>query len=339
MGHPVVGGPWGTDGEDAAAEAGLRTADAFVDPVTGAKPGGQLWLYDPGAFDGDGRVAIAVGDLDTAEDIAVRVPGITNDGGDAATLTDEASRVYESAVYNGDGSSVASMMWLGYDAPDAFYDGATLTEGRAEDGGGRFADAIDGLRASRPYDEAHLTAIGHSYGSTTVAKAATEHDMDVDDIVLVGSPGAGGGVEHASELGVGADHVWVGRNSEDLVAALGDQGSVGGRTVFGAGLGNDPSEDDFGAQRFEAEDTTRSGWYPGVGQHGNYFNPDTESLHTITAVGEGPGRRSDQGGGCPPAAGRRASQPGLGGYRSCGTPPTTSLEYRGGGKLMGGRPH
>jgi hypothetical protein len=272
-----------------AADAALRTAEGYVDPTTGEQPGGQLWLYDPSAFDGDGRIAVAVGDLDTADDVAVRVPGITNDGRDASKLTQEAINVYQSAVYRGDGSTVASMMWLGYDAPDAFYDAATLTEGRAEDGGGRFADAIDGLRASRPYDTAHLTVIGHSYGSTTVAHAATDRHIDVDDIVLVGSPGAGGGVDHASELGVGADHVWVGRNSEDLVAALGDHGWVGGHTLFGAGLGNDPSEDDFGAHRFEAEDVTRSGWHRGVGQHGNYFNVDTESLYNIGRVVDGHG--------------------------------------------------
>ncbi len=272
-----------------AADAALRTAEGYVDPTTGEQPGGQLWLYDPSAFDGDGRVAVAVGDLDTADDVAVRVPGITNDGRDAPKLTQEAINVYQSAVYRGDGSSVASMMWLGYDAPDAFYDSATLTEGRAEDGGGRFADAIDGLRASRPYDAAHLTAIGHSYGSTTVAHAATDHHIEVDDVVLVGSPGAGGGVDHASELGVGADHVWVGRNSEDLVAALGDHGWVGGHTLGGAGLGNDPSEDDFGAHRFQAEDVTRSGWHRGVGQHGNYFNVDTESLYNIGRVVDGHG--------------------------------------------------
>ncbi len=272
-----------------AAESAVRIADGYVDPTTGETPGGQLWLYDPGAFDGDGRIAVAVGDLDTADDVAVRVPGITNDGQDAPTLTQEAINVFQSATYRGDGSSVASMMWLGYDAPDAFYDTATLTEGRAEDGGERFADAIDGLRASRPYDAAHLTAIGHSYGSTTVAHAATDHHVAVDDIVLVGSPGAGGGVDHASELGVGSDHVWVGRNSEDLVAALGDHGWVGAHTLGGAGLGNDPSEDDFGAHRFEAEDVTRSGWHRGIGQHGNYFNVDTESLFNIGRVVDGHG--------------------------------------------------
>jgi hypothetical protein len=81
----------------------------------------------------------------------------------------------------------------------------------------------------------------------------------------------------------------VGRNSEDLVAALGDHGWVGGHTLFGAGLGNDPSEDDFGAHRFEAEDVTRSGWHRGVGQHGNYFNVDTESLYNIGRVVDGHG--------------------------------------------------
>jgi pimeloyl-ACP methyl ester carboxylesterase len=181
------------------------------------------------------------------------------------------------------------MMWLGYDAPDSFYDTATLTEGRAEDGGGRFADTIDGLRASRPYDSAHVTAIGHSYGSTTVAHAATDHHIDVDDVVLVGSPGAGGGTDNAGDLGIGSDHVWVGRNSEDLVATLGDHGWVNPGNLTGVGLGNDPSEDDFGANRFQAEDIDRSGWHRGVGQHGNYFRSDSESLYNIGRVVDGQG--------------------------------------------------
>jgi len=77
--------------------------------------------------------------------------------GEHATLATTIKRVYQSARYRGDGSSVASMMWLGYDAPDSFADTPTLTESRAEDGGGRFSDTIDGLRASRPGDDAHIT--------------------------------------------------------------------------------------------------------------------------------------------------------------------------------------
>ena len=146
------------------------------------------------------------------------------------------------------------MMWLGYDAPDAFYDSATLTEGRAEDGGERFADAIDGLRASRPYDAAHLTAIGHSYGSTTVAHAATDHHIDVDDIVLVGSPGAGGGVDHA-ERPRRRRRPRLGRPQQRGPGRRPRRPRLGRWAhALRRGLGNDPSEDDFGAHRFEAED-------------------------------------------------------------------------------------
>lgn len=97
-----------------AAEKALNFADDYVDPtVPSEKPGGQLYMFDPAAFDGDGKIGIAVGNLDTAKDVVVRVPGITSDGLDAVDLTHDAANVYQSARYNGDGSSVASMMWLG----------------------------------------------------------------------------------------------------------------------------------------------------------------------------------------------------------------------------------
>ena len=40
----------------------------------------------------------------------------------------------EATRYNGDGSSVPTILWLGYDAPTGAFDGATLTAGRAEPG-------------------------------------------------------------------------------------------------------------------------------------------------------------------------------------------------------------
>ena len=48
-------------------------------------------------------------------------------------------------------------------------------------------------------------------------------------------------------------------------------------------------EDDFGANRFQAEDIDRSGWHRGSGQHGNYFRPDSESLYNIGRVVDGQG--------------------------------------------------
>jgi uncharacterized protein YukE len=269
------------------AQQALEAATSYVDPLTGAKPGGQLWLYDPRAFDGDGRVAVSVGDLDTADDVAVFTPGINTDMADTASYARKMTNLYESARYNGDGSAVATMFWLGYDAPDGPTDTATLTEGRAEDGGRQLADAIDGLRASRPDDPAHLTAIGHSYGSTTTSYAVKEHRLDVDDVALIGSPGAGP-ADDAASFGIGRDHVYVGRDSRDLVATLGDEGWVG---KGGLGLGQDPSSEDFGATRFEAESLDRS-WHRNTGDaHGSYLDPDSESLYNLGLIVDGHGDR------------------------------------------------
>ncbi|NYE35863.1 pimeloyl-ACP methyl ester carboxylesterase [Nocardioides cavernae] len=265
------------------ARDSLANADAYTDPLDpGVHPGGQLWLYDPAAYDGDGRVAVAVGDLDTATDVAVMTPGINTDMSDTTYYTDRMMNLYESTRYNGDGSSVATMYWLGYDAPHGPTDLATLTEGRAEEGGRNLADAIDGLRASRPDDPAHLTAIGHSYGSTTTAYATHGNDA-VDDVVLIGSPGAGP-ADTAADLGQG--NVYVGRDSRDFVAVLGDEGWIG---KFGLGLGTDPSSEDFEATRFEAEDVDRS-WIRNTGDaHSSYFDNDSESLYNIGRIVDGHG--------------------------------------------------
>ncbi|WP_181309524.1 alpha/beta hydrolase [Nocardioides campestrisoli] len=266
-------------------EKALSSAEEYEDPLGDGKPGAQLWLYDPTAFDGDGRVAVAVGDLDTARDVAVFTPGITTDMSKVGGYTGQMYNLYESTRYNGDGSSVATMFWLGYDAPDGPIDPATATEGRAEDGGRRLADAVDGLRASRGDDPAHLTAIGHSYGSTTTSYATGEFDLAADDVVLVGSPGAGP-ADDAGDFSVGRDHVFVGRDSRDIVAVLGDEGWMG---KGGIGLGRDPSSDDFGAVRFEAERVDREDIRNWDAAHSNYLSVDTESLYNIGLIVDGHG--------------------------------------------------
>jgi pimeloyl-ACP methyl ester carboxylesterase len=204
---------------------------------------------------------------------------------DTTRYAGQMTSLHESARFNGDGSSVATMFWLGYNAPHGPTDTATATESRAAEGGEQLADAVDGLRASRQGDPAHLTAIGHSYGSTTTSYGAAEYGLEVDDVVLLGSPGAGP-ADHASDFGVGADHVYVGRDSRDFVATLGDEGAVG---KGGVGPGTDLSSDDFGAKRFEAENVNRS-WHLNAGEaHGSYLEADTESLYNLGKVVDGHG--------------------------------------------------
>lgn len=278
------------------AEQALHHVREADDPLTGAPLDPHLYLYDPTAFDGDGAVAISVGDLSAADDVAVVVPGLGSDAGSADYQADRAVDVYQSARFLGHGGSVATMAWIGYDAPDNLpwdgsgWDGAGVVgESMATSGGNRLADLVDGLRASDDGSAAHLTVIGHSYGSTTLGHAAHDHALAVDDLVLVGSPGAGGDTHHAEDLGIGPHHVWAGANSRDPIANLGNHGWLSLATLGGGGLGDDPVEDDFGAVRFEAESTTRVDGHGlgSLGDHGKYFDPDTESLYNISQVVDG----------------------------------------------------
>lgn len=274
---------------EAAADA-RREIEGRVDPVTGLPIDTQLYVYDPTAFGGDGAVAIVAGDVDTADNVAVITPGLGTDGESAPYQADRAATVYESSRFLDPGATNATMFWIGYDAPDntpwsgeGFDAAGVSNEAAASAGGARLADLVDGLRASRDGDPAHVTAVGHSYGSTTTGHAANDHGLDVDDLVFVGSPGVGGDTNNAGDTGVDPDHVWAGANSRDPVTYLANHGWFHGETVLGAGLGDDPAEDDFGANRFQAEDPSR-GDLPAFGQHSLYFEHDTESLHNISSI-------------------------------------------------------
>ena len=95
---------------------------------------------------------------------------------------------------------------------------------------------------------------GHSYGSTTASYAGTGGRLQrvVSTVTLIGSPGAGL-LRHASDIGIGAENVYVASSSRDPYTMLGGRtpGSFG--RLFGFGLGVDPSMASFGAQRITAE--------------------------------------------------------------------------------------
>ncbi|HEU4812385.1 MAG TPA: alpha/beta hydrolase [Nocardioides sp.] len=273
-----------------AAQDARATIERGVDPVTGEPVPSQLYLYDPTAFGGDGAVAVSAGDLATAGDVSVLVPGFGTDGESAAYQAARVLTLHEACRAADGERSNASMVWIGYDAPDNVpwgegWDAAGVVgEQMASAGGDRLADAIDGLRASHDGPPAHLTVIGHSYGSTTTGLAAHEHGLHAGDVVLVGSPGAGAHTATASDLGLGDGHVWVGAASRDPVSWLGDHGWVStGSATSGGGLGTDPSTDDFGARRFEAESDDRA-VVASLSEHDRYFDPGSESLHNISEI-------------------------------------------------------
>jgi pimeloyl-ACP methyl ester carboxylesterase len=283
-----------------AAEEALKIPDAVGLPdIDGDNVGDpvdvNLLVYQPGAFGGDGAVAVSYGDPDTADNTAVIVPGITNDGTNIAGQGADAYELYKSSIRNGE--SAATIAWMGYDAPswnpenaldwpgDGLDMGSVINEGKAEAGGKLLADLVDGLRATDEGDRSNLTVIGHSYGSTTAAHAAHDHGLNADSLTLLGSPGAGGDdVNSVSDLGMPEGKVYVGAADNDFVTWLGRDGDLG--------MGQDPAQADFGANVFPVapgEEFHADSVGKGVENHTSYFDPATnqQSLSNLTTIVQG----------------------------------------------------
>lgn len=264
--------------------------DGVADPVDV-----NLIVYQPGAFGGDGAVAVGYGDPDTADNTAVIVPGITNDGTNIAGQGRDAYTLYLEAIRNGE--SAATIAWMGYDAPswnpedaldwpgDGIDMGSVVREDKATAGGALLADFVDGLRATDEGERSHLSVIGHSYGSTTAAHAAHDHGLDADSLTLIGSPGAGGDdVDSVRDLGMPEGTVYVGSADNDFVTWLGRDGDLG--------MGRDPAQEDFGATVFPVapgEEFHADTIGQGVENHTSYFDPATnqQSLDNLAAIVRG----------------------------------------------------
>ena len=214
-------------------------------------PDRHFLLFDP---DGDGRAAEVFGDLTSARHVAVVVPGMNNDldnftGGDAEKVQHQASQF--------DPDQVATIQWLGYDTPE----GATaLTDGAADPGAEALPQFTAGIRAQRA-ERLHWTVIGHSYGSLVTGMAESQQGLEVDETVLIGSPGVG--VDSADDLGDG--NVWVGLAAWDPVG-------------YSEWFGPNPHDKGFGATRFHTGD---------ISGHSSYFNEGSESLRNIGLITAG----------------------------------------------------
>ncbi|MFI0712796.1 alpha/beta hydrolase [Streptomyces inhibens] len=116
--------------------------------------------------------------------------------------------------------------------------------------------------------------------------AQREGGIPADDIILVGSPGTG--AQKAEQLGVGADHVWVGAADSDPVthapSDLEKSFGIGGHLMDPHELhfGQDPSSEDFGGNRFDVDSGVP--W----DSHSSYFDSpeegDPRSLNNMGAI-------------------------------------------------------
>lgn len=167
----------------------------------------QILLFDPS---GDGKAVEVFGDLETAGNISVVVPGMGNDlDGYDAGLREDVAQLHE--VVAGLEPASATVAWLGYDTPDG--PDAAL-RGAAVDAAPALHQFLEGID---PLAVRHTTVIAHSYGSV-VAGIAAETGLSADDLVVVGSPGTSLDTAAAARLRPGG-RVWVALANDDPVAA------------------------------------------------------------------------------------------------------------------------
>ncbi|WP_086825396.1 alpha/beta hydrolase [Allokutzneria sp. NRRL B-24872] len=234
------------------------------------------------------KAAIAAGNVDTAEHVAVFTPGLgTTVQGDMRAYDDHMYQLREDAesesLRANKPTSVAAVTWIGYEAPQASPDEllnpnrSVVSDVAARTGAEKLTSFLNGIDASRTTDP-HLTAIGHSYGSLTTG-LALQKGTGVDDAVFFGSPGVG--IFHADMLKVPAGHSWVIESRRDIVADLGtfggDPSRIGGTTQLSARELTLPDgrrlNESFGHGSVE----------PKVG----YLAPDTTSRYNMSLVTAG----------------------------------------------------
>jgi hypothetical protein len=146
------------------------------------------------------------------------------------------------------------------------------------------------LRVTHQGDGQHVTVIGHSYGSTTVADAFAGHGMHANDAILLGSPGTDL-ARSAADFNLDGGNVYVGAASTDPVSWIGMppgwvhdkiNQELGWPVGWDAGLGIDPAGDEFGSIRFDAEvvghDTVDRN------DHSHYYDRGSESLRAMTHI-------------------------------------------------------
>lgn len=255
-----------------------------------SEPDRQLLVVD---FDGEHpKVAVAIGNVDTADHVSVYVPGTgsvtydnPNEGNDLRTyveqsqwLKSDTERVLEQAG-KGD-ETVATVAWLGYEPPSNVFQ-ATRPH-YADDNAPALASFINGIDSSRDTDP-HLTVLGHSYGST-LASEALQRGTAADDVVFMGSPGLETNPQQyrmdtsPADLHLSEGHVFVQHAKDDWVANA---------QIFGETIPSDlPGFTDLSTN---AENTPLGPRDESTG-HSRYSFVDTTALYNQAVVVAGLGQ-------------------------------------------------
>lgn len=225
--------------------------------------------------EGEGRAVVAIGALDEAEYVSYLVPGMYF--GVAAQLVDWASTAESILAVQEDwldrlgvDAEAATVAWIGYHTPTLL--NASTME-LAYQGRDALTLSLQGLAADRADDTLpHVSIVAHSYGSTAAMLALQENQVEVDALVMVGSPGSP--ARSASELNVRDGDVWVGAAEWDPIPRSG---------VFGS----QPLDAAFGANPFSTTATAD----PITGEtlatspsHNDYFTVGTTTVRNMALI-------------------------------------------------------
>jgi pimeloyl-ACP methyl ester carboxylesterase len=262
---------------------------------------------------GDGRIVEVLGDLSTADHVVFLIPGMSNQADNyESQLRPKAVSLYDAMRAEvTPGEHVAVIAWLGYNTPDGDVKGTldAASSDSAKRGADQLRKDINDLRAHGL--KAHITVVGHSYGSVVAGVAMqtsgqtsgqtngqtngqARSDFAVDDVVVVGSPGMN--ADTRAGLKSPNVRVWAGRTG--AIKLPGGFTTTGGNLPIGplAPLipivrgadpvpyapthGPDPTTKRFGASLLPVDGRGHSG----------YFRPGSKSVRSIAkvAVGKAP---------------------------------------------------
>lgn len=252
----------------------------------------DLLLYEPGTFHGQGRAAISVGEIATADHVAVLTPGIGNSPSAMGSTLTVAQALRTAAEQGAPGERTAVVAWFGYDIPLSWpQDGgfnpvvvatdslAAADADVARRGGELLSTDLARIRGLAP-EWASLVAVGHSMGAVTTSEAG-RFPVPVDALVLLAAPGSGHDTRRAQQyLSTPAPDVFVLSHPADPVTLRETDilaGVVSGPSVTGP-FGGDPASIEFGAQVIDVPsnrpmDLLGHDFKPDLRQHalGNYL--------------------------------------------------------------------
>ncbi|WP_163722238.1 alpha/beta hydrolase [Mycolicibacterium duvalii] len=231
-----------------------------------------------GLLDDQGRAAVSIGNPDTASHSATFVPGTGQDLVRMPYSTEDAEAMFQAALRANQDlapEDLSVTTWMGYDRPMDLFDAASPDFARG--GGADLAAFQEGMRVTHEGGQSVNTVIGHSYGSTLVGAAASGgNELEVDNVIAVGSPGML--VDQAADLGLGAGaDVYATRARFDPI-----------NLATGFTLGSSPTTDGFGAIQLQAAAGPNTGPpildLPSIAAHSSYWDQGNPALRNMGAI-------------------------------------------------------